>query len=182
MLGLTNWIIAMSRRFSRLRDANRLEEAADRYLAWIAASATRVPNVGGGASRGPSVELGITPFGFDLPASTFVRASATDSSRVQMSSDIGTFATVPGAGVSLQRIPGFKPARAALFIGTGTRTTATSAITGLPYNKYSGDRYSHPFGRGAATDLEFEVFGTIRTNLAGPNRRISYQAEVRSQV
>ncbi len=172
----------MSRRFSRIREASYLNQAVDNYINWLQTAATRPRNVGGGADRPPSVELAIEPFGFTMPASTAVRATATTAARTQMGTGIGTFATVPGGGITLQRIPGYKAARVSLFIGTGSSTVATSEITGLRYLKYGGNSYSHPFGQNVATDLEYDVFTQIRTALAGSNRRISYTPEQRRQA
>lgn len=172
----------MSRRFSRIREASYLNQAVNNYVAWLQNAATRPRNVGGGVARPPSVELAIEPFGFTVAVGTAVRATATTAARTQMSSAIGSYATPAGGGITLQRIPGFKAARVSLFVGTGNSTVATSEITGLRYLKYGGNSFSHPFGQSVGTDLEYEVFGAIRTALAGANRRISYAPEQRKQA
>jgi hypothetical protein len=181
-LGVLLLFTTMSRRFSRIRESSRLSGAVDNYINWLTTAATRPRNIGGGNDRGPTVEILIQPFGFDMPTGTFARATCTQEARTQMGTAIGAHGILPSGGSSLQRIPGFKAARATLFVGTGSSTVATSNITGLQYLKYAGASYSHPFGRSADADVEFDTFGTIRTVLAGANRRISYSAELRKQL
>lgn len=171
----------MARRYSNIRQGAILNAALNRYVQYLT-DIDRVPNVGGGRERSPTVVLSLEPFGFDIAAGTGVRATTTQRSRQVMQAGIGTRAIAPAAGATNQRIPGFKAAKAVLFLGTGASTVATSQITGLRYLKYGGESYSHPFGRAAAGDAEYDAFSEIQTALGGANRRISYQAEQRKQV
>ncbi|WOB42976.1 hypothetical protein HNI00_07270 [Thermoleptolyngbya oregonensis NK1-22] len=100
-----------------------------------------------------------------------------------MSAAIGTRAQTTAPTDGGQRIPGFSPAKAVLFVRTGNGTVATSEITGLQYLKYAGNSYSHPFGRGTSTALEYEEFNEIKGALlsSGGNRRVSYKPEVFKQ-
>ncbi|NJL39816.1 MAG: hypothetical protein HC899_26005 [Leptolyngbyaceae cyanobacterium SM1_4_3] len=173
----------MSRRYSRIRQGAILNAALNRYIQHLT-DIDRTPNVGGGRDRSPTIELSIEPFGFEIDAGVGIRGTTTQRSRTIMSSAVGTRAITPTAGSAVQRIPGFKPSRAVLFVGTGASTVATSNITGLRYLKYGGENYSHAFGKSTATDAEFDAFSEIRTALiaGGSNRRVSYQAETRKLI
>lgn len=174
----------MARRFSRIRQAAYLSQAVDNYVQWIQNAASRVPNVGGGTPRPNQVELGIQPFNVDFDAASDVRflARVSQPSRTFMESAVGTAAVVPGGAITAQKVAGWKPAKITLFVGTGTSTAATSAITGLRYLKYNGTNYAHPFGKISATDREQTRFNAIKTALAGTNRRFSLQSEVFRQI
>lgn len=172
----------MPERFSRLREANRLSNAYTQYRAWEDARRNRVPNVGGGTPRPPTIEIALTPFGFEMPTASAVRATCTESARDRMATAIGTHGPLPTGGISLQRIPGFKAARISLFVGSGGSQREVSQITGLPYLKYAGNSFSHPFGAATATDLEYDVFTSIRAALIGANKRVSYKAEQRQII
>ena len=173
----------MARRYSNIRQGAILNAALNRYIQHLT-DVDRTPNVGGGRDRSPTIELALTPFGFDIDAGTAVRGTTTQRSRTLMQSAVGARGITPTTGIINQRIPGFKPARAVLFVGTGASTVATSEITGLRYLKYGGESYSHAFGQNASTDQEFDAFSEIRTALlaGGANRRVSYQAEQRKLV
>ena len=170
----------MARRYSRIRQGAILNAALNRYVQHLT-DIDRVPNVGGGRDRSPTIELAITPFGFDIDAGVAIRGTTTQRSRTLMQAAVGTRGITPAGGIAVQRIPGFKPAKAVLFVGTGASTVATSQVTGIRYLKYNGESYSHAFGQNAATDQEFDAFSEIRTALlaGGANRRVSYQAEQR---
>lgn len=172
----------MPERFSRLLEANRNAEAYQRFRTWRDNAGNRPRNPGSGRARGQTIEVGITPFGFDLPASTVVRSSCTADARREMGTAIGAHGVTTLTGLTVQRIPGFKAARVVMFVGTGGTSTPTSQITGLPYLRYAGRSYSHPFGSATGTDLEYEVFTDLRTALLATNRRVSYQPEKRQVI
>lgn len=172
----------MARRFSRIKQASYLNQAVDNYINYLQTAATRPRNVGGGQPRPPQIALAIEPFTVATAADENYLAYASQPARSQMSSSIGTSAIEVGGAVNAKKVAGWSPARITMFVGTGTSAVATSAITGLRYLKYNGSSYSHPFGKAAATDSEYDKFLAIRAVLAGNNRRFSLKSEAHRQV
>lgn len=171
-------------RFSRIRQGARLGAAQTRYVQWLQASATRPQRIGQGTARGPQTTIYLEPFGRSMPTATLAAAKVSNEARTIMSTAIGLRAVTTAPTGGGQRMPGFTPAKVVLFVRTGNGTVATSEITGLQYLKYTGSSYSHAFGRGTSTALEFEEFNEIKDDLlsGAPNRRVSYKAELFKQV
>ena len=171
----------MARRYSRILQATALAQAVDNYVNHITTAATRPRNVGSGTPRDAQQALAIEPFTIDVTASDKYLAFAGETARTRFTAAVGAAAVEVGGAVTARRVAGWKPARITMFVGTGSSAPATSAITGLRYLKYNGNSFSHPFGKKAATDTEYDTFLEIRAALAGTNRRFSIRSEAYSQ-
>lgn len=172
----------MGRRYSRILQAAYLNQAVDNYVQYIQQSATRQRNIGGGTARPPQIDLAIQPFNVDVDSDDNWLARVGQPSRAQMSTGVGTAAQEVGGAITAAKMAGFKPARLTMFVGSGSSTVATSAVTGLRYLKYNGTNYSHPFGKKTGTDREQDVFLDIKSALAGTNKRFSLRSESIKQV
>ncbi|MBE9179111.1 hypothetical protein IQ268_11115 [Oculatella sp. LEGE 06141] len=173
---------------SRLRKAIREAATLERYVEYIREAATEPPNFGSRGARGPSREIGVVPFSFDIPANNLVIVSASGKSWTKLNPTIGTYADATlGGSVEKQRIGGFKPARLIYFeSATRSVTTPISKRTGLEYQKYAGTTYTAPYGRGSGDgNDEYEVFMDLRSQLRPASytgiRRVSRQVEIRKQ-
>jgi hypothetical protein len=166
----------MTRRFSRLRNAPRLNVAATAFRAWEEARETAIPNVGGGTSRGQSIRIQVTPFGTEDEDGVDAIVKVTDRSRLALQAAVGARAAAPTTGM---RVAGYKPAKIITFFGTGNRARETSRITNQPYLKSSGQSYTHPFGALNGTDREYSAYNAIATAVlgAGSNRTVTYTPE-----
>lgn len=161
------------KRFSRIKAAKRLAPAFEAYKQWQdrVDPYTARP---AGSRPGGYVQVQVRPFGRD----------ATDLFRVpcsrRSSSTVGELIGARGAAATSTaiRVPGFQPAKAIVFVGTGTATTARSDITNLEYQRRNGASYTHPFGGSTATEKEFEAQAAILTVAAAtPNRSVSFTPE-----
>lgn len=73
----------------------------------------------------------------------------------------------------------FAPAKAVLFVGTGTVTTPKSGITLLEYKKRAGASYTYPFGRGTTENQDNypQMCGILLSDLGVGNRTVSFKPE-----
>lgn len=123
-------------------------------------------------NRPKSKALYIRPFSIDLPATQFVKVSASETvitARLAAVNTGGTRALATLAGTdSAFRVDRFRPAKALIVVGrraTGTRQV--SKTSGLPYKYYGGERTSIPFGQKADTETILEAFTAIQTAIQG---------------
>jgi len=73
---------------------------------------------------------------------------------------------------------GFVPAKAVVFVSTGTNTVDASKITGVPYSKRGGKSYTLPYGASAAETKESQVRKDILTAVAGiTDASVSFRSE-----
>lgn len=73
----------------------------------------------------------------------------------------------------------YAPAKAILFVATGTKTTPKSGITLLEYKKRVGTSYTYPFGRGTeVTQATYpQMCGRLLADLGVGNRNVSFKPE-----
>lgn len=152
-------------RFRDVRRGARLNEALTNYQAYLARSvSTALPNY---KAKANPIALQITPFGFDLPTGSFARVNGNEGwATVNGMAGVTNATTVAPAGANANQIRGFRPARVTWFRSTTKSVTnEQSRYTLQTYRKYTGDRFSMPFGQRADTDREFEVADKIKTAL-----------------
>lgn len=164
----------MSSRFSRIKSAPRLQTAYTAYKQWQ----DRVDPYNArpaGSRPGGFVQVAVKAFGIALTDDIIVDVSKRAHTR--MGSALGARASATTTGA--KRFGGYSPAKAVLFVGTGTSTTKRSDITNLEYQKRAGASYTHAFGAKTATEREYEAFQDVVTVLTDPtdNNAVSYVPE-----
>lgn len=161
------------RRFSRIKSAKRLGPAYTAYKAWQDLEKPYKARPAG-SRPGGLIKVAVQPFGEESTAEISVPCSRRANQAV--GEVIG--ARAPAATSTAVRRPGFSPAKAVVFVGTGTTTETTSEITNLSYQKKSGASYTHPFGGSSDTEKEFEAQNAIITAvLTTQNRSVSFVPE-----
>lgn len=161
------------RRFSRIKDARRLAPAFEAYKAWQDRDATYTPRPAGSRPGGFQA-IQVRPFGLDVTDP--VRCKVSQRAFAAVNSIIGArgVEATPTADI----IGGFSPAKAIIFIATGSEVETTSEITRLRYQKRQGASYTHAFGGSTATEKEFTAQAEILTAAAtSTNRTVSFQPE-----
>lgn len=173
------------RRFSDVKRGGELNRALTAYTTRLTNPPQR--NVGGGTPRAPQETVAINPYGFGTVDTDTVLAARPQSPALPagllVAANSAVALTDLGAAVKLR---GFKPARVTIQQGARSVEPATSDFTTLRYLKYVGlTRFTSPFGRAVATDLELEARNLIRADFLDGNanqiRRISFAAEQRSE-
>lgn len=173
------------RRYGSLRSSEmRLTEYFDNYVNWLQTPRERRPGTQQPITNSPG---SVRPFGlsYDEAALVKVTQSASGLGGVLTSANGAGLASPPEVGAV--RIPGFKAARVAFEYGPKTFVTRRSEITGISYIQYDNlTRLAAPFGRGNATDLEFDTRDKIREACAvvggsAPIQRITFSAEERAE-
>jgi hypothetical protein len=170
-------------RFSRVLRGQRTPAARQKYLDYLAGLNAQEDRTGGTTKNRPAtVPLFVHPFSLKYDANDFVRASClqnaydTMGSVAAVAAHLSTVAEATGAGKTQVRLARFKAARANRTLQTGTTGNYTkSKLTGLWYAKYSKSSMSIPFGRGAANDVEGDVFADIAAAVKGANNAITMQ-------
>lgn len=171
------------RRFSDIKRGPELAQALTAYSNRLLNPPPR--QVGSGNPRAPQQQGSIIPYGFGDFATTKIIVQ-----RPVTGEGLDPFLVVGNKGVfttsttGAAKLKGFKPARVTTQSGARSVSTPTSEFTQQEYLKYNNlTRRTSPFGRGAATDLEFEARDAIRAdfldNTATNIKRISFQAEAR---
>lgn len=163
------------KRFSRIRAVKRLTPALAAYEAWEDQRGTR-PRVARPASSKPGGYSArqIIPFGRDSVELVRVRVSN------RAVAAIGSIIATRGEEATANAITlgNFQPAKAIIFIGTGTSTEVRSEITNLTYEKRTGNSFTAAFGGATATEKEFQAQQAISTAVfSSPNRSVSFTPE-----
>lgn len=163
------------KRFDRLRSVKRLTPALAAYEAWEDARGTRPRKPRAASSKpGGYLRRQVLPFGREGVDLIRVRASE------RAINAIGSIIANRGeeAAATAITLGNFNPAKAIIFIGTGTATSEISEITRLSYEKKTGNSFTAPFGGQSATEKEFEAQQAILTSVfSTPNRSVSFTPE-----
>lgn len=169
------------RRFSRIIEAARLYQAVDNYKTWLTNFDQRSQGIGDGNPRPASQPLYITPFAIELPTGCKVKQSASETAYNNYSSYLGNkiSITAPTDGANILKPAGYKAPRIIVRIAGTSKTTPTSAITGMKYLSYGGSSLSVPFGKGADTDQLQTVFNSLKTAIENgvPNSKVGLKDE-----
>lgn len=167
------------RRFSRLQQVPLLQNAYSSYKTWQ--DRTQPTNYTRTAASNPGgyVRLAVTPFGAAAAQKLIIKVSRRANTELDTILTAHTDAVLTGA----LRLPGFEPAKAIVFRGTGGVATETSKITNLAYSKRTGVSYTHGFGAKSATEREAEAQVEITDAvIATSNSSISFTPERFYQV
>jgi hypothetical protein len=164
----------MARRFSRIKQAPKLQTAYDNFKLWQDRVEPYTPRANGSLPGG-FVRLAITPFG--LSATPKVIVGASRRANAQLGDDLVNRVDEDITGATGRG--GYQPAKVTLFLGTGSSAPKTSEITRLDYQKRGGASFTHPFGASTATEREYEAFTAIAEALMtlSQNNRVSYTPE-----
>lgn len=161
------------RRFSRIKQAQRLAPAYAAYKAWQDLDKPYKARAAG-SRPGGFQQVQIRAFGFD--STDVIRVGVSRRAFNTVNDLMGARAPVvtPTAIV----MGGFTPAKAIIFISTGSEVQARSEITNLEYQKRQGSSYTHAFGGASATEKEFDAQAAILTAAAATtNRTVSFSPE-----
>ena len=163
------------KRFSRLKAVKRLEPARIAYEAWEDAAGTRARVPRSASSKpGGYLRRQVIPFGRE--GADLVRVKASSRAIAAIGSIIaGRGEEAAPLAITLGN---FNPAKAIIFIGTGTSAEKRSDITNLTYEKRTGNSFTAPFGGTSAAEKEFEAQQAIITSVfTVPNRSVSFTPE-----
>lgn len=128
------------------------------------------------------LRVAVNPFAYEPEATNLAivaysqRASTAGVATSMASSGNITLEVPEGA----QNLKGFRPAKATVFIGTGSTggTPEPSSITGIKYKKRPGTSYSFPYGCSSTDKRESEVRKKIRIALKTvANSSVSFTSE-----
>ncbi|MEO0538387.1 MAG: hypothetical protein AAF215_31555 [Cyanobacteria bacterium P01_A01_bin.123] len=179
----------MAQRFSRIRQGAYYNQGLTNYINYLQTSATRPRRIGQQGPRNLTLQVYITPFGFDIATDELVPVKANPDSYTALSTYINGAGTGAQVGDTLGANTvvterGFRAARVVWFRNaTRAVNVTTSDITGLQYLNYTGDRDSCPFGRNTATDDQIDAFNAVKAAVlqatAGANsvNRVSLSRE-----
>lgn len=157
----------MSKKFSRVIQAGRLQTALANYQKWLTGEANRQPNIGKKGNRPALQHLFVEPFNLSLPTTVLVQQSGQVAAWEKYGGDIGTHtvATVP-SGSSSVKLRGYKAARIRIITASETKgTPKTSHITGLQYLSYGATSVSLPFGKNSNDTTEAAAYASITSVL-----------------
>jgi hypothetical protein len=171
----------MSRHYSRILQAARLQQELTAYVEFLTGKAERQPNIGTRGGRPAQTALYITPFTLTLGANDKIQCGANSASWTANEGAFGSHvtATLPAGDVAF-KIRGFQPAKVVIVTGReATGTVKTSHITKGKYLSYGGTSRSIPFGKAAAGDTEAVTFQTIKDLIApaGSTTKVYLQPE-----
>lgn len=160
----------MGKRFSDIKRGAELEAARVAYFNYWETKATRPSGVGTGTPRELDAVCYVQPFTTDVAADEVVTAKAYNQGYTTLSTYING---VPTAAVtntiganSIVNIPKFRAARVTWFRNTTRQvSTPTSKFTNQEYLKYTGERFSCPFGATADTDDMIDSFLSVKAAL-----------------
>lgn len=162
------------RRFSTLNKFPLLQAPYTQYKAWQ--DRTSPTNYTRTATSNPGgyVRLAVVPFGGAAAQKLIIKVSKRANTELDTLLTAHTDATLTGA----LRLPGFEPAKAIVFRGTGGTAAETSKITGVSYQKRSGVSYTHGFGAKSATERELEAQNEVTAAVAATsNSSVSFTPE-----
>lgn len=157
----------MSKRYSRIWQAGKLQPALENYLLYLQGKAESTLSTTTRTAL-PKQALYVSPFGYSLGANDKLQVGATQVAWNQYKGDIGSHATdTLATGVTALRIRNVKPARIVIVTpSTEPSTLKPSHITKTQYKYRKKTSMSVPFGRAASTDVEEDVFNLIKAEIA----------------
>ena len=129
----------------------------------------------------PFCAEGITSrYASKMSGRAFTAMSQNSITDALLNIDSGGASGTQQATVGATKTYGFVPAKAVLFVGTGSTSAATSGITLLSYKKRAGTSYTYPLGKGlTATEETYpQVTGKIFAAVSTGNRTVSFKPEV----
>jgi hypothetical protein len=164
--------MARDPRYSRIKEAARLQSALTAYHNYLQSQLTDEAPTGTPASRPATVDLYAQPFAYDLPDAARVRETAQFAAWSDFSSHFAnrTETTEP-APENIVRIRNYKLPRVSIL--RQYQTTGTyeqSSITNLHYIKYGGITQTIPFGpdlTAATKEKMATAFEAIRAGVEG---------------
>jgi hypothetical protein len=172
-------------RYSRIRQGAQLNQALTNYRTYL--GTPRTPNLNSQGARNLSKRVYITPFLIDVAADEVAQARMNPDHFTRLGARVnaaGTGASVDEAlgANSIVALGKFRAARVVLFHNNTRQVTVeTSQVTQTRYLKYTGERYSCPFGRNLATDDEADAFLGVRAAIeaaeTGDIVRVSWTRE-----
>lgn len=177
----------MASRYSKIKQAAQLTEALKNLH--IYENAVRPRKVNSRGARDPAKNVYVTPFGTDIETTELVRVRNSVQGYTALATLINT-SGIQGEVTDTRGtktpaiVGGFRPARIVWFRNASrTVETKKSDVTKTDYLKYKGDRSTCAFGRGAATDNEYDAFNEIKTTILASNNglevnRVSLTREV----
>ena len=169
----------MGRRFSRIKQAQRLEAALTHYDTWLVAA--KPTKTGTPGTKGAKGTVYIIPFNIPIGNTEVVSATALQSALTAYETALGTHvkATLP-TGDSTVNLKNYRPARIQVITkGSGGATYTPSKITGQQYIKYPKTSVSIPFGATSAQTPESEgfAFSVFASNAAFTGKQTYLIAE-----
>lgn len=150
------------RRFGLISRVPRLQDAYNNYKAWQDRTTPTNYNRQASSNPGGYLRMAVVPFGADAAQSFIIKVSRRANQNLD--AVIGEHASDTLTGAI--RMPGFEPAKAVVFRGTGGSTAHTSEITRLSYKKRQGVSYTHGFGAKTSTERELIAQAAITAALA----------------
>ena len=164
----------MGRRYSDIKRAAKLQQGLTNYISYLENSATRPSKIGTRGARDLTQTVYVEPFtvGVDVDEVVMARCSPTSFTTLGAAINASSIAAVTATlgSKNVVNFPKFSPARIVLFRNnTRAVTVATSDITGLTYLKYSGQRFSCPFGATADIDDQMDSFLDVKARLLAAN-------------
>lgn len=177
----------MASRYSKIKQAAQLTEALNNLQLYEKTPRPKKVNTRG--ARDPAKNVYIIPFGVDIETDEVVRVRNSVEGYTALATLINTAGnqgeTTDARGTKTPAIVGgFRPARIVWFRNASRSVTVgTSEATKQKYLKYNGDRSTCAFGRGTATDNQYDAFNEIKTTILASNpslevNRVSITREV----
>jgi hypothetical protein len=149
-----NTLVGANFNFDQLPSNNKYRK----YKEWKINPELRKLGDGVMPNTGDRTAYGIRPFGvlFDDANKTRIKISGRVHSAIATLGGVALFNLTATPDASFEGLPGYVPAKAILAAKTAS-TSNTSKITGRKYKSRSGESYTVPFGKSAATDNEFDL-------------------------
>jgi hypothetical protein len=167
------------RRFSRLRAVPLLQTAYTNYKTWEDRAQPTNYTRSAASNPGGYIRMAVIPFGAAATQSLIIKVSKR--ANTELDTIIATHAS--DTLTDALRLPGFEPAKAIVFRGTGGTEAETSRITNQSYKKRTGVTYTHGFGAKTSTEREYDAQTEITTAvMATTNSSISFTPERFYQV
>lgn len=164
----------MGGRYSDIKRAAKLQAGLTNYINYLQTAATRPSRIGTQGPRNLTQIVYVEPFTVTVAADEVVAARCTPESYNALNasingSSIAGVANTLGAKAVVS-FPKFSAARVVLFRNnTRVVNVETSDVTGLRYLKYTGDRFSCPFGGTANVDDMMDAFLDVKARLLTAN-------------
>lgn len=164
----------MGRRYSDIKRAAKLQQALTGYINHLQTAGSRPSKIGTKGARDLSQTVYIEPFTVGIEVDEVVQARCNPTAFTNLSAAINasTIAKVSATlgSKAVVSFPKFSPARVVLF-RNATRNVEVkpSEVTGLQYLKYTGNRFSCPFGATAAIDDQMDAFLDVKARLLAAN-------------
>ncbi|MEA5448349.1 hypothetical protein VB780_07205 [Leptolyngbya sp. CCNP1308] len=179
----------MGRRFSRIKEGQKLADAWTAYVNYWNTASTRPSRIGQGTPRQLDAMCFIQPFTISVNVGEVVSAKAYNDSYTTLATYINASSVAEvsnniGASTMIN-IPKFRPARVRWQRAVNRAiSTPTSKFTQQEYLKYENvDSFSCPFGATADTDDMIDSFLDVKARvLAVTGFEVSRVSLTREQV